>query len=183
MTRIFVAIGLPSELQQRLGLICGGIPGARWISPERLHLTLRFIGEVNSERMRDIDDALSGIDFVPFDLRLDGIGQFGGDKPRVLWAGIAPNPELIRLHEQINLALARAGISPDTRRYVPHVTLARLKFPDRDRLGGFIAHHNMLGLGAFAVEEFLLMSSHQSRDGTHYRVEQNYQAREFADYP
>ncbi|HAD25265.1 MAG TPA: RNA 2',3'-cyclic phosphodiesterase [Alphaproteobacteria bacterium] len=182
MARIFVAIGLPSELQQRLGLICGGIPGARWISPERLHLTLRFIGEVSHERLRDIDHALAGIDFLPFDLRLDGIGQFGGDKPRVLWAGVAPNPELMRLHERVNLALARAGVPPDTRRYVPHVTLARLKFAARDRLGGFIAHNNMLGFGAFAVEEFLLMSSHQSRDGTHYRVEQRYQAQVFADY-
>lgn len=182
MARIFVAIGLPSELQQRLGLICGGIPGARWISPERLHLTLRFIGEVNRERMRDIDDALAGIDFVPFDLQLEGVGQFGGDKPRVLWAGVAPNPELMRLHEQVNLALARAGVPSDTRRYVPHVTLARLKFAPHDRLGAFIAHNNILGLGAFTVDDFLLMSSHQSRDGSHYRVEQSYQARVFAEY-
>lgn len=182
MARIFVAIGLPPDLQQRLGLICGGIPGARWISPERLHLTLRFIGESSHEQMRDIDDALAAVDFLPFDLQLEGIGQFGGDKPRALWAGIAPNQALMRLHEQVNMALLRAGVPPDPRRYVPHVTLARLKFAAPDRLGSFIAHNNLLGLGAFPVEEFLLMSSHQSRDGTHYRVEQIYHAPIVADY-
>jgi 2'-5' RNA ligase len=173
--RLFSAITLPDEIAQRLEWIGGGIPGARWVSAENLHVTLRFIGDVDTRTAELAHAALREVPFTAFDMQLRGVATFGERKPRLLYVGVEPSAELHALYTRINAAHARAGLeAPKERRYVPHVTLAWLKNPPRDRLGAFIAAHNILALPAIRVENFVLMSSHRTANGASYQVEACY---------
>ncbi len=104
-----------------------GVPGARWQTREQMHLTLRFIGEVDGSDANAIDDALSSIRASKFTLQLKSAGAFGSKIPRALWAGIAPNEALTHLQRKIETALQRIGLEAEQRKFVPHVTLARLR--------------------------------------------------------
>ena len=128
MPRLFVAIDLPAQLKIALTGFSRELPAARWVSPAELHLTLRFIGEVDHERLSAIRSALSGISFAAFSLALRGVGHFPpGRRPRVLWVGMDPSQSLMLLQQELELALIEAGVTPDERRFSPHITLARLK--------------------------------------------------------
>ena len=83
--RLFVAIDLPETVKERLAMICCGLPGARWVKPEQLHLTLRFIGEVNGDRFLDIRDNLMEVSSESFPLQLQGVGFFPPHKkPKIV---------------------------------------------------------------------------------------------------
>lgn len=166
MLRLFVAIELPESIRERFALLCGGVPGARWLSPETMHLTLRFIGEVQEAALGDIDAALAGIHAPGFEIMLDGIGSFGNaDRPRAIWAGVARNPALEHLHGKIESALVRTGLPPEGRKFTPHVTLGRVKSAKSARVGEFVAAHNPFQAGPFKVLGFTLFSSFLSHSG------------------
>lgn len=170
--RIFAAIDLPEAIRQRLAILGGGLPGARWVAPESLHLTLRFIGEVDGLGFEDVAEALAGVDFDPFDLSLEGVGHFEtARKPHTLWAGVAPSRPLQRLHGSVDMALQRAGLPPEGRKYQPHVTLARLKDTPPGRVSEFLAANATLRTEPFRVDGFTLYSSFLSRSGALYRPE------------
>ena len=100
--RLFIALSLPEEVRERLSLLAGGLPGARWVAPESLHLTLRFVGEVDAPQAHDLDDVLSTIDLPEFELTLRGLGTFDeGRRLRSLWAGVEPNETLLRLQAKV----------------------------------------------------------------------------------
>src|SRR5919206_2815570 len=127
MHRLFVAIRPPAPVRAQLLELMGGVAGARWLSDDQLHLTLRFIGEVDRHLARDIDAALSAVHHPRFELALNGLGAFerrGG--PGTLWAGVAPEAPLRALHNKVDQALLRVGLEPDRRAYAPHLTIARL---------------------------------------------------------
>ena len=90
--RLFVALSVPDAVAQSLLLLQGGVPGARWQTREQLHLTLRFIGEVDGRETAALKDALAAIDAPAFHLELHGVGQFGNRKPNTLWAAVRPSP-------------------------------------------------------------------------------------------
>src|ERR1700745_3355599 len=98
MLRLFVGIEFPPELKLRLSLLETGIPGARWVDPGNLHLTLRFIGEVDEGMASDIDAALARIRAPGFAVTLAGAGCFGGERARVLWVGGEDSPPLVHKH-------------------------------------------------------------------------------------
>ncbi len=126
MHRLFVAIRPPRAIRERLLAAMGGVPGARWQSDEQLHLTLRFIGEVDRHRAEDAAAALGTVHHPRFLLSLDGIGQFERKgQVDALWAGVAPHAPLKALHKKIDQVLVRVGLPPEGRAYLPHVTLAR----------------------------------------------------------
>src|SRR5664279_2338417 len=127
MIRLFTAVEIPDAVQLRLSLLQGGIPRARWMPRENLHLTLRFIGEVDHTVARDIDDVLAEIRAPAFTLVLKGVGEFGRKEGRALWAGVSNGDALQYLAAKIESALQRMGLPAETRKYSPHVTLARLK--------------------------------------------------------
>src|SRR5690606_24488149 len=105
-------------IQDRLRRLRSAIPGARWVEQENLHLTLRFIGEVEGHVADDIDLALERIDADPFELALKGLGHFeNGGEPTQLWADIEPNPPLMRLQEKVDSALRRVGVPFDRRNF------------------------------------------------------------------
>ncbi|MFM2128606.1 MAG: hypothetical protein RL477_152, partial [Pseudomonadota bacterium] len=124
MIRLFTGIELPQSAREHLASIAGGVPGARWVPAENLHLTLRFIGNVDETTAADLDAALMQVRGAPFDLAIEGAGSFSrGRFPSMLWAGVARSEALARLHERIDSTLQRAGCEPETRKFTPHVTL------------------------------------------------------------
>lgn len=175
MVRLFAAIPFPSELQDRLALLSGGIPGARWTLADNFHLTLRFIGEVDGHTYDDVVGALGQVRGTSFELVLRGLDQFGkGDKARSLWIGVEKNPSLLHLHERVEGVLTRAGLEPEGRKYTPHVTLARLQGAAGDRLGAFVQANHLVRLGPVSVDRFALFSSWSHGDGPHYEIEVEY---------
>jgi 2'-5' RNA ligase len=174
MLRLFVGIEFPPELKLRLSLLCGGVPGAKWVDPGNFHLTLRFIGEISEGAAADIDEALSRVRSARFSLQLAGAGTFGGNRPHALWIGVERTPELVRLRDKIEQALVRAGLEPEQRKFAPHVTLARLRNPELDKLGHFLAAHAQFRADPLPVEHFSLIASFPTKAGSVYEDQADY---------
>ncbi|MFQ5985365.1 MAG: RNA 2',3'-cyclic phosphodiesterase [Alphaproteobacteria bacterium] len=175
MPRLFVAIDLPEGIKERLAGLCSGVAGARWVGREQFHLSLRFIGEVDGGLFEDVAEALKQVSGPPLRLALRGVGHFeSGRVPRVLWVGVDGDDALVRLQAKIERRLQRLGIEPESRRYSPHVTLARLKESNRARVGAFLAQHQPFATEPFTVDAFHLFSSQLGRQGAIYRIEASY---------
>ena len=175
MYRLFVAIDLPSDIVARLQDLCYGVPGAKWVQPEQMHLTLRFIGAVDGGIFRDIKEGLAGIKAPGFSLQVKGLGFFPPRKtPRVLWAGLAPVEEISGLRNRIENVLVGMGLEPEGRKYSPHITLARLHDTPLARLGRFLAGNNLFATEPFPVSEFHLYSSELTSKGAFHTIEASY---------
>jgi 2'-5' RNA ligase len=177
--RLFVALPIPDSVASGLLMMQGGVPGARWQAREQLHLTLRFIGEVDGRDARDLDEVLSGIDVPAFDLQLHGVGQFGNKQPHSLWVAARPNDLLDHLQRKVDSAIRRIGQPQDAHKFTPHVTLGRLRHPDLDKVREWLVTHALATSPEFAVDRFCLYSSKLTSDGSIYRVEQDYPLRGF----
>lgn len=171
MLRLFVAIFPPDDEQAGLTRFCGGVPGARWTAEENIHLTLRFIGEVDEGQAEDIDEALATVSAQPFSLMIKGVGAFDD---RLLWAGIADGEPVVALRRKVESALRRAGLPPDGRRFAPHLTIARMKRPDMARVGEFLMAHSLYQGEPFLVDGFSLVSSVLGGEQALYREEARY---------
>jgi len=174
MIRLFVALELPEAVRDRLVLLQGGVPGARWAHDDQLHLTLRFIGDVTEDVGHDVDDVLLSIRAPGFVLELAGVGEFGGKNPRALWAGVRANGALVHLQKKIETALQRIGLEAETRKFSPHVTLARMRGAPREKVVQFLSHYGLFASGPFKIERFVLFSSHQGSGGSVYHAERVY---------
>ena len=174
MHRLFIAIRPPAAIRARLLSLAGGVEAARWQDDEQLHLTLRFIGEVDRHRANDLADLLGAIRFTPFDVRIEGVGSF--DRRGVvdtLWAGVQPREPLAQLHRKVDRACVRAGLAPEGRAYLPHITLAR--FGRRGAMvDGFLAVHAGLSTPAFRIDGFTLFESRLGHDGARYQAVADY---------
>ena len=128
MPRLFTGLEVPAAIGARLATQRGGLPGARWIEPENYHVTLRFLGDIDDAVAEDVIAALAEArprDPVP--IALDAVDAFGGERPRALYARVVPHPDLMDLQAEHERLVRQAGIAPETRKFTPHVTLARLK--------------------------------------------------------
>jgi 2'-5' RNA ligase len=175
--RLFTALAIPDAVAETLWSMQAGVPGARWQKREQLHLTLRFIGEVDGREAAAIDDALVAISAPSFPLALKAVGSFGGRTPRDLWAGVTPSESLKHLQRKIESALQRIGLEPEARKFVPHVTLARLKAAQGGLVADYLTDHARYVSPAFQVESFCLYSSQLTSDGSIYCVEREYPLR------
>jgi 2'-5' RNA ligase len=174
--RLFVGLELPWSLKQRLSLLVGGLPSARWIAPENYHLTLRFIGEVPPHRAEEVDHALAGLRARGFTLSLAGVGTFAkGGRVTSLWVGAERDPSLDHLQSKIETALQRAGLEPERRRFAPHVTLARVESVAEAKLAGWVQSHNLFRSEPVAVEHFTLFSSRLGKEQSVYTAEVEYE--------
>lgn len=167
--RLFVGIGVPEGLAQRLSILQAGQPGANWVAPESMHLTLRFIGEIERNDAEDIDELLVGIRAPGFDLHLHGVGTFGqGFKAKALWVGVEPSEPLNFLQAKVESAVVRAGQPPEGRKFAPHVTLARFNRADPNRLQNFIEGNNLFHAGPWTIDHFTLFESRMGKGGSVY---------------
>ena len=168
MQRLFVAIQPPLAIRQQLLAAMGGVINARWQSDEQLHLTLRFIGEVDRHGGADIGAALGTIHHVRFTLALDRIGQFDKrGRTEALWVGVTPHNAIDGLKRKIDQALIRVGVAPEQRAYLPHITLARFSRKPGD-ISDFAARSGPLAGLSFTVDHFILYESHLAADGAAY---------------
>ena len=173
--RLFVGLELPWAQRERLALLAGGLPGARWLAPDGYHLTLRFIGEVPPYRAEEVDEALQALRGRGFALSLVGVGAFArAGRAASLWAGVERNPALDHLRAKIETALQRCGLAPERRRFAPHVALARLDQGPPDKLALWLAAHNLFRAEAFAVRHFTLFSSLLGKEQAVYTPEVEY---------
>jgi 2'-5' RNA ligase len=176
MIRLFVALALPALVKTQLSALAGGIPGARWVPPENYHLTLRFIGEIESWRAEEVDTALAAIRAPRFDLALAGVGTFEkGGRIQSLYVPAERSEGLSRLQAKVETALQRIGLEPERRRFTPHVTLARTDKADTFKLVSFVQTHALLRLPPVAVEHFTLFSSRLGKEAAHYVPEVEYE--------
>ena len=162
MLRLFVALPLPALVRDGLAMIQTGVPKARWVDRDNLHVTLRFVGEVEEHTGQDVAAALDRVDAPGFDLRLTGVGHFGSDrKPTVLWAGVERSEALSLLKEKVDAAVRQAGIPPEGGKFKPHVTLARLPpSTPAGRVGRWLENNGLFRSPPLAMTEFTLFASH-----------------------
>ncbi len=169
MMRVFVALPLPEEIRGRLADLGGGVPGARWVDEDNLHLTLRFIGEVDEGVVADIDAGLTRLSVPAFELTLAGIGQFGsGSKARALWVGIERSDALAHLKAKVDTAVMRAGLRSDERKFAPHVTIARLRDAPKARVARFVQERALFRTGPIPIDRFALFESSLGGSGAIY---------------
>lgn len=177
MIRLFTALPVPDDTAGALARRQTGLPGARWRSPDQLHITLTFYGEVDGRRADDLSIELERAATAgPFEITLSGVGAFGdGHRTRAIWAGVETNERLSMLAGRCRAAAERAGIPVERRDYRPHVTLAYLQ-PQADpgRIGAWIADHNLLRSPPIQVDRFGLYSSVLTQDGSRYDLEREY---------
>ena len=177
MMRLFVGIKLPEQHKQTLNRFQNGLPDARWTAPENLHLTLRFIGEIEEPQAEDLHDALMHVSAPAFPLKIAGAGYFAsGKRPRTLWAGVE-NAEagLDFLQSKIERAAQKSGLEPEGRRFTPHVTLGRVTASPMNRLDAYVADNAALSLPVWTVEYCTRFESTLGKSQASYRA--------LADYP
>jgi 2'-5' RNA ligase len=174
MHRLFIAIRPPAEIRGALIAAMGGVAGARWLSDEQIHLTLRFIGEVDRHAAHDIHAALGAVHHSGFEISVKGLGAFDRrGHAEVVWAGVAPHEPLLALHKKVDQALVRVGIEPDRRAFHPHITLARLGRA-AGPIGGFLGGAGTLSTAPFTIGAFELLESRLTPEGPVYSTIERY---------
>lgn len=175
MPRLFIAIAIPETIKTDIAGLGRSISGARPVPAEQMHLTLKFIGEVEGGRQLDIEGALADIARSQFSMFLQGVGVFPPrGTPRVLWAGVYPLENLVALRLAIEGKLAQIGIPREKQKYSPHLTLARLQSPNIKHLQQFLAGNAFLQTKEFTVTGFNLYASQLTSKGARHTLIQTY---------
>lgn len=173
MVRLFVAIDLPEDIRERLGgpqdYLKKSSARLNLVDPALIHMTLKFIGEVDNDAVGKISSVLSSITFSPYILHITGIGTNNPRQPRVIWCEIADGGGSAALHATVENALAPLGIPRDDRPFRPHATLARVKQSDSS-LPGWILAIPPGNLGMCTVTEFRLKKSTLTPRGPVYET-------------
>jgi RNA 2',3'-cyclic 3'-phosphodiesterase len=174
MPRLFTGVEIPPDIVQALASLRGGLPGARWIDPENYHLTMRFIGDVDDATAHEVASLLGRVQRPPFELHMEGLNSFGGRKPRAVVANVAPTTALMEAQAEQERLMQRIGLEPEGRKYIPHVTLARLRESSNRQVADYLAARGYFRTAAFPVSRFVLFSSRNSVGGGPYVVEAAY---------
>ena len=175
MHRLFVAIRPPEDIRDLLIDAMDDGADFRWQQDEQLHLTLRFVGEVDRPLAEDLAVALAAIRAPAFDLRVHGTGRFEQRNSGALWAGVEPKAPVATLAAKVERICQSAGLEPERRAFHPHITLARWKGRRSREIATFLDRTGGLASAPFAVDRFTLFESRLSRHGAHYE--------EVASYP
>jgi 2'-5' RNA ligase len=170
MHRLFVAIRPPEAIRDLLIDAMDDSPEFRWQDDEQLHLTLRFVGEVDRRLADDLADSLTRIHAEPFAVRIKGVGRFEQRSSGALWAGIEPREKLAALAAKVERACVLVGLDPERRAFHPHITLARWKGRRITEVQSFLERRGGLISEPFHVAAFTLFESRLSRHGAHYEA-------------
>jgi RNA 2',3'-cyclic 3'-phosphodiesterase len=187
MPRLFTGIELPEHVRSALARLKQPLPGAKWVEAENLHLTIRFAGDIDQRVAAEFAHFLGGVECHAFEMRLSGLGAFGGNDPRTLWAGVDAGEELAMLARAHERAARAAGLRPEPRNFKPHVTIARLRHTRVEVVARFLERHGAFRTERFPVGRFALFSSKPQVGGGPYVVEAAYpllggQYLDFADH-
>jgi 2'-5' RNA ligase len=175
MYRLFIAADPPPEVKKQLLEICYGLPGAKWTDESRMHITLRFLGEVDGGKFKDARAALNLVQFEPFEITVRGVGCFPLRKrPEILWAGIDGNDKLVQLRNRIEAALDHEGLGRESRKFHPHVQLAKVKDTPPEKVAQYLTEFSLLRLPPFQLTEFHLYSSFLSSERALHKIEESY---------
>ena len=168
MHRLFVAIRPPEDIRDLLIDAMDDSADFRWQDEEQLHLTLRFIGEVERPIAEDLADALGRVRAQPFAARVAGVGRFEQRNSGALWAGVEPKAAVAALAAKVERLCVAVGLEPERRTFHPHITLARWKGRRSREVKDFLERKSGLSSEPFDVTEFILFESRLSRHGAHY---------------
>ena len=172
MPRLFTGLEIPSDMRTRLSLLSAPMSGAKWVEAENLHLTLRFLGDIDGRTADEFIDSILSFMVEPFEMTLSGLGVFGNQRPDVIWIGAEPKDVLGRLNQWHERAARAAGLEPDTRPFVPHVTLARLRGTRPHEVAHFLESRGKVELPAFRVSRLAIFSARPGTGGGPYAVEE-----------
>lgn len=177
MIRLFVGLPIPDAHRAALADIGGGLSGARWVAPDNFHITLRFIGELTEPDAEAVAQSLDDLAFPAFPVTIKGL-SFGGDahRARTLWAEVERTPEILDLQRRVESLVSAPGVAPppESRKFRPHVTLARFSGVRPDKLQEFLSHHALIAPPPFTADRVVLYSSVLNRQGSQYTEEVSY---------
>ncbi|MBX9859665.1 MAG: RNA 2',3'-cyclic phosphodiesterase [Sphingomonas sp.] len=173
MHRLFIGLQPPAVIRIALRAVMADVPAARWQHDDQLHLTLRYIGEVDARVADEVALAMSRVQACIPDVALAGVGRFDRDgRTDTLWVGLRPTEPLAALHKKVDRALVAIGLPPEGRAFVPHITLARL--PRSQGAGpaidAFLARHAALSSEPFVMPHLILYESHLGTGGSAYDI-------------
>ena len=177
MPRLFTALEVPDDVAEALATYRGGLSGARWIDVENYHVTLRFLGDIDEETAQEAAYLLGQVRRAPFDVTIEGLDAFGGDRPRSLIARIVPSPAISELQAEHERIMRRAGLPSEKRKFAPHVTLARLRDASPRAVADYLALRGGPPGLTFRAEQFVIYSSRDSVGGGPYVLEAAYPLR------
>lgn len=168
MHRLFVAIRPPERIRDLLIDAMNESPDFRWQDDGQLHITLRFVGEVDRPVADDLADALGRVRSPRLELRIKDVGRFEQRNAGALWAGVEPKEPIAALAAKVERVCQQIGLEPERRAFHPHVTLARWKGRRAREVAGFLDRQRGLSSQPFEVDAFILFESQLSRHGAHY---------------
>jgi RNA 2',3'-cyclic 3'-phosphodiesterase len=172
MPRLFTGLELPRDVRTRLSLLSAPLSGAKWVETEDLHLTLRFLGDIDARTADEFIESIGPFTVEPFELTLSGLGVFGNQRPDVIWVGAEPKDVVGRLNQWHERAARAVGLEPDTRPFVPHVTLARLRGTRPQEVARFLESRGQIELPPFQVSRLAIFSARPGTGGGPYAVEE-----------
>jgi 2'-5' RNA ligase len=174
MHRLFVAIRPPEAIRDLLIDAMDDSADFRWQDDEQLHLTLRFVGEVERPVAHDLADALGRVRAPRMQLRIAGVGRFEQRNSGALWAAVDPKAPLAALAAKVDRTCQSVGLEPERRAFHPHITLARWKGRRTREVHDFLERRRGLASEPFAIDRFILFESHLSKHGAHYEEVASY---------
>ena len=172
MPRLFTGIELPAEVRTRLALLSAPVTGARWVEAENLHLTLRFLGDIDHRTADEFIDRILPFTVAPFEMTLTELGVFGSQRPDVIWVGAEPKLILGQLNQWHERAARAVGLEPDSRPFTPHVTLARLRGTKPREVAQFLESRGRLQIPPFQVSRLAIFSARPGTGGGPYAVDE-----------
>lgn len=174
MLRLFAALPIRPDIADHLTLLQKGLSGASWRPRVNFHITLRYFGEVETAFAYDLDMALAEIKAPQMKLSLAGAGWFGRREPQAVWAGVAYQEALADLASKCERAARRLGLPAESRKFLPHVTLAYCHGTLLEDAARFADRHKDFSTPQFWADRFHLYSSHLGNGPSRYRVEADY---------
>ena len=174
MPRLFTGLEIPQTQKQLLALAQCGLDTVRWIAPEDMHITLRFIGDVSAKVADTIVTELAAGDWPQPHIQLGELKAFGGNKPRSVSASVSDDPNLTRLQLKQESLLQQIGLPPEARKFTPHVTLARCRQTKTDQVAQYLGQFGGFSAPGFRPASFVLYSARDSVGGGPYHVEERF---------
>ncbi|WP_028471064.1 RNA 2',3'-cyclic phosphodiesterase [Neptunomonas japonica] len=172
--RLFIAIDIPDTVQQQIAQLYCNFHGIQWTPPERLHITLAFIGNVKKRKLPALDQQLEKITFTPFTLHCDRFGSF---RSKDIWLGVNPEDPVVQLHQKITDALHEIDMGFKGRPFKPHITLAYTQKNDEHLVLNLLEGRRVFEALSFTVDHFNLKSSWTKPVGSLHRIEAIYNAK------